>query len=249
MIDELTEKLKQLCEESAARPPLKNRRDVQAAFPLFTVNLDGALSEKLKSLIRSSVEGGLSTNEVSLVERQFAYQDFVFGVQDNWSGVARALRFPFSAGTFLKPLDQDCWPEAIDVARALLVFHPLLGTLRGRYKNVAEAAKRVVSRGFRLKVKETRFEFDDGELERATGIFESKISELGMSPFLSNIFGLMGTPWEPYEGMYMVPRDYTSWERPPSIPFSFLINLALRAPLAGQDLADPNLVWKEIIAT
>jgi hypothetical protein len=68
-----------------------------------------------------------------------------------------------------------------------------------------------------------------------------------MAPFLSNIFGLMGTPWEPYEGMYMVPRDYTSWERPPSIPFSFLINLPVRAPVAGQDLDDPNLVWKEII--
>jgi hypothetical protein len=148
MIDELTEKLKQLCEESAARLSLKNRRDVQAAFPLLTVNLEGALSEKLRSLIRSSVEGGLSTNEVFLVERQFAYQHFVLGVQDNWLGVARALRFPFSAGTFLKPLEQDCWPEAIDVARALLVLHPFLATFRGRYKNVAEAAKRIVSGGF-----------------------------------------------------------------------------------------------------
>jgi hypothetical protein len=54
MIDELTEKLKKLCEESAARLSLKNRRDVEAAFPLVYRQLTRHLADKLRSLINSS---------------------------------------------------------------------------------------------------------------------------------------------------------------------------------------------------
>ncbi|MBV8330973.1 MAG: hypothetical protein JOZ61_10975 [Verrucomicrobia bacterium] len=247
MIDELTEKLKRLCEESAVRLSLRNRKDVEAAFPMLRTDLERGLADKLRSLIKSSVDEGLSTKEIWLTERQFAYQHLVSGIQDNWSGVVRALRYPIAAGTFLRPIDQECWPEAIDVARALRALHPFLATFRGRHKNVAEAAKRVIDRGFRLKITEARFEFEAGELERVTEILQNKISALGMVPFLSNILGLMALQWEPYEGMYIVPRDYTSWDRLPSIPFTFLINLAARAAVVGQDVDDPNSIWQEII--
>lgn len=247
MIDELTEKLKRLCEESTIRLSPRNRKDVEAAFPLLRTDLERALADKLRSLIKSPIDEGLSTKEILLAERQFAYQHLVSGVQDNWLGVARALRYPIEAGTFLRSLDQECWPEAIDIARALLALHPFLASFRGRHKNVADAAKRMIDRGFRLKITEARFEFEAGELERATGILWNNISALGTVPFLSNIFELMASRWEPYEGMYMVPRDYTSWDRAASIPFTFLINLAVRPAIVGQDVDDPNSVWQEII--
>jgi hypothetical protein len=107
--------------------------------------------------------------------------------------------------------------------------------------------KRLVERSFKLRVREGSFEFYDGELERATKLIQGKLSELGAGPFLSNLFGFMSSVCAPYERMYMVPRDYTSWDRMPSIPFNFLINLAVSTPLKGQDANDPASIWTDVI--
>jgi hypothetical protein len=248
MIDHITEKLRELCEESAARFPLDNRKSVEALFGLSGFNPNGVLTDKLKSLISSPQETTLPTRQLLLVARNFAYRRAVHGEENKWFGVAQAIRFHFSPDTFLQPLENDGWPEAIDIARAILVLHPFLSTFRGRHKNVADAAKRLVERSFKLRVREGGFEFYDGELERATKLIQDKITELGAGPFLSNLFGFMSSICAPYERMYMVPRNYTSWDRMPSIPFNFLINLAVSTPLKGQDANDPASIWTDVIS-
>jgi hypothetical protein len=111
-------------------------------------------NDKLKSLISSPQETTLPTRQLLLVARNFAYRHAVEGEENKWFRPSASHTFPISPDTFLQPLENDGWPEAIDIARAILILHPFLSTFRGPHKNVADAAKRLVERSFKLRVRE-----------------------------------------------------------------------------------------------
>ena len=246
MVEEATKQLTSLYRDSCARLALPDRKSVESAFGGPGLDLNKVLSGKLKSLVHSVDETSLRSGDLLMVARNIMYRYAVYGEDSACIGVAQAIRFPFSPNEYILPLDDSRWREAIDVARAIFVLNPFLSTFRGRHANVAEAAKRLLARGIRIEAREERFEFADGELERSTTLIQSNISKLGPPSFLSNALGHIKFVSTAYGKLFVSPHNDTDWDRMPSIPFNFLINLAIGTPRVSEN-HNAEAIWKDTL--
>jgi hypothetical protein len=98
---------------------------------------------------------------------------------------------------------------------------------------VTAAGKRLHEQGYRLAVADNAYVFESGEIERATQKIRDTFAEIGAPDCLSNLFAVLKRLY-PYDfEMYLPARRYSPGLglRDASIPFGFLINLAVAAPI------------------
>lgn len=119
-----------------------------------------------------------------------------------------------------------------------------------RMANVAEAARKLTGRGYRLSVDAGRLVFGGGELERATADVVTHIRRLGHADFLHHLFGFLRQDRYAY-GQYLIARQYENGPTgSPWLPVGLLVNLAVQAPCLGvADAAghDRNEDWAEAL--
>jgi len=224
MADELTEKFRKLCEDSEKRIRLPDFKAVRLAYgqsqPSDKLNrtLLDRLLDRLETLIKSTDRTEISTHTLLIAARTFGFERMTGVSNQNWDGVLRAIRLGFHP--YFHPLDHRSWPEAIDIARAILILHPFLKSFDGRYKHVAEAAKRLRDQNVKLRAESGKFVFDDGELERATKQILNAFSMLGLSDVMEHLFAQIKSSREFWNGIYLFARDYSTSDRKPKQPIT-----------------------------
>jgi hypothetical protein len=249
MADEVTERLRKLCEDSEKRISLPDFKAVQFNYAQGQPSdkLNRVLCDRLKTLIESTDRTEISPQTLLIAARTFGFERVTAVSNQDWDGVLCAIRVQFRTDAYFHPLDHPSWPDAIDLGRALLILHPNLKRFEGRYRNIADAAKRLRDQCVKLKAESGKFVFDDGELERASQRILADLSVLGRNGVMQNLFAQIQSSCEFWNGVYLFARDYSKSDRKPSLPFGFLINIAARVSAHEQATANRDFIWKNAI--
>jgi hypothetical protein len=240
--------IRRLCEESAARRSYFGRIAIAHAFG-FTGpegQLESFLADRLRSILPASGRSGFDTHDVRAIERHFRFAAALGEPSEPWDAVLNAIWSRFPAGTMMKALPAKEWAEAIDIGRALVELN-VYRIPDWRVDAVASAALRLKESGFRLVVDAGEFAFSPGELERATALVQRCFDRLGPVGVLTNIFRILRETEIYSYGIFLPGPKYTLGPRDPSLPFGFLISLAVRAAVPQHTPERPEQEWFDAV--
>lgn len=137
---------------------------------------------------------------------------------------------------YIQPLDSKmAWKEALTIARASSVLGRFPFS-NARVKAVAEAATRMQQRGYRFTIDCGAFQIPPDEIARIVAHIKNFLRRLGC---LDSIAQIAHSAHDIYEYAYeqiLFGQRYSSGlgERPPTIPFGLLFNVAATLPINGK---------------
>jgi hypothetical protein len=165
----------------------------------------------------------------SALVRRFRFQrDFyAYHMVPEW------MLFGVNENAFRPLSEQDRWLKAIHATYALMAIPGYAPTGIGGERDtiVADAAKRMQSRSYRLAINGADFCFEDGELERCCSELDRLAKKIGGAFVVSALLRLLQHQKRFTHGRYFVGRRaqmMPSSDPGPSIPFGYLLNLSLR---------------------
>jgi hypothetical protein len=143
-------------DRSERTTPFTNRADVVAHFGSPPVgSIEDELFRQLKQLLPASTPTGCDTHDLRDIARALALEAAITGLGNHRDRAVLTLLQAFSAGTQLKKPDKAAWNQAVTLTRALVALNAFC-LPDFRHLAVAEAAKRLVARGYTVSVKHTR---------------------------------------------------------------------------------------------
>jgi hypothetical protein len=227
--------------------PIGSVQDVEQHFGRVTVGtMADVLYQQLKTIVPSNLRTGFDTHSLRAVAGAFRLDQALGAEPDNYADVLTAVVSGLSAGTELKPPHDPCWIEAATIGRALLA----LGVYQQadpRHIAVADAAARLVGKGFALKRSGVGVDWASPAIEDVTAAIVARFAKLGLIDVLSNLFGAARRSAVYALDQYLFGRRYSFEARKPSIPFGFLLNLAVKVPDQQTLSSRPDTDWREII--
>jgi hypothetical protein len=248
--DEDVGHLRGVCARSQKRLPLANREAAQAGATLLANGryLD-SIGKELKALLISDTPTSFDVGDIRKLANTLDLEQAISPVETDWGPALTAIAGCIPGGAAVRPPSDENWDRAIDIGRCLHALN-LLPQINSRLKSVSEAGKRLHDKGFAISVTENAYSFAKGEIERATSRIVELFGVLGSANVLASLFRLLQETYPVDFGLYLPGRRYTAGtgERPPSIPFGFLINLAVRAPVNGSACVDPAALWQEAVS-
>jgi len=124
-------------------------------------------------------------------------------------------------------LDTPEWVEAIALGRALALYPP--SHLPADFPHQIHAAKSLLARGYKITALYGQFQFEDGEIEKATKDSESFFNQAGLLQSLELLVTLIKNREKYAYGMFLTSRKTSNLEpASPSHPYAFIYNLILR---------------------
>jgi hypothetical protein len=249
--NENIEAIRQLCVASESRLPFRDVSDVSAAFAHETEFLPPSMqwfANRLESLIVVSEQTDIHVSNIRRAAMVFALEAAIGKPDSDWEPTLISIASCTPVDKYLLPFNDTAWERAIDIGRALAFLktfpHP-----NARVEAVAAAGRRLQAQGYRLSVGENSYNFEDGEIERATEIVRTIFAEFGSVNCLTNLFGAL-QKIHPYDFEMYLPGRISGMGfgvRDASIPFGFAINLAVAAPIPQSMPAEPQQKWKEAL--
>jgi hypothetical protein len=178
---------------SQTRLPFLDANHVSAAFADETEFLPPSMqwfAERLKELIVVSKKTDIHVSDIRKAAMVFALEAAIGKSEQDWESALVSIASCTPADKYLRPFSDGAWERAIDIGRALAVLktfpHP-----NARVDAVAVAGRRLHAQGFRLSVSENAYNFEDGEIERATAKIRAIFAEFGSVDCLANLFGAL----------------------------------------------------------
>jgi hypothetical protein len=250
-VNENAETIRQLCVASESRLPFRDVNDVSAAFAHETEFLPPSMewfAKQLESLIVVSEKTDIHVSDIRRAALVFALEAAIGKPESNWEPTLISIASCTPGDKYLLPFNDSAWERAIDIGRAL-AFLKIFPYPNARVEAVAAAGRRLHAQGFRLSVGENSYNFEDGEIERATEIIRAIFAKFGSVNCLTNLFGALKKVY-PYDFEMYLPGRIAGMGlgvRDASIPFGFAINLAVAAPIPRSMPAEPQRKWKEAL--
>jgi hypothetical protein len=251
LANENTETIRQLCVASESRLPFRDVNDVSAAFAHETEFLPPSMqwfAKRLESLIVVSEKPDIHVSDIRRAALVFALEAAIGKLESNWEPALVSIASCTPVDKYLLPLNDRAWERAIDIGRAL-AFLKTFPHANARVEAVAAAGRRLHAQGYRLSVGENSYNFEDGEIERATEGIRAIFAEFGSVFCLTNLFGALKKIY-PYDFEMYLPGRISGMGlgvRDASIPFGFAINLAVAAPIPRSLPTEPQRKWKEAL--
>jgi hypothetical protein len=242
-LDFLEPAMRKLCEESSERLRFP---DAKAVFDHFRAlntsgNLERSLSSEITSRLTSSTpnppeglerEGFLIQNaHLRHIARTFYFERVLLNASHSLDEVMDALTARLQNGIGLPPIDDPSWPAAIDMARGIVVAG---FALPKAFPDVAigKELRKLVDAGFPIQVSQGNVWMTTQEQERVASSILEAFRGVGLVASLDALLTLMKGSSVFRDGQYLFPRTYGLTERPPSVPFNLLLNIAVKsAPL------------------
>jgi hypothetical protein len=144
------ESLRSVFERSAGRHPFPDRESVEAAYrnvwPFGL--LENHIHDRLRVLLVTNETTGIDTHDLRVTEEAFECLAAISNDRGP-SAELNAILSGLPAGTQLRPITKEFWDEAADLGRALVRLKTYQSP-NARISSVAQAAKRLASRGYRL---------------------------------------------------------------------------------------------------
>jgi len=231
--------------------PFRDVNDVSAAFADETEFLPPSMqwfATRLESLIVVSETTNIHVSDIRRAALVFALEAAIEKPESDWETTLISIASCTPGGKHLRPFKESAWERAIDIGRAL-AFLKTFPNANARVEAVAGAGRRLTAHGFRLSVGENSYNFEDGEIERATEKIRAIFAEFGPVNCLTNLFSALKKQY-PYDFEMYLPGRISGMGlgvRDASIPFGFAINLAVAAPIPRSMPAEPQRKWKEAL--
>lgn len=248
--DEDVNLIRNVCAQSQERLPLVNREAAEvSATRLSNGPYLNTIAEQLKILLISDTPTMYDVGDIRKFGNTLDLEQAISPNATDWGDALTAIAGCIPGGTAIRPPSDENWHKAIDIGRSLNSLN-LLPQSNARLKSVKEAGKRLREKGYGIFVKENAYAFREGELERATDRIVELFSELGAFDVLSNLFRICKEHYPLDFAQYLIGRHYAlgTGERPPSIPFGFLLNLAIKVPLNGASSTKSQALGEEAFA-
>ena len=132
--------------------------------------------------------------------------------------------------------DTEVWRTAIGLCSDLYILGDVSGaeqipieTLRPREVNVGRAALFLRERGATVSIREAQVRLSEDDSRRIAGEILGAIEKLGGFQFASAVFSMLAYDTTQKRYHLAPPTSTTTEYRPPSIPFGYLLHLAVRA--------------------
>jgi hypothetical protein len=193
LANENTQTIRQLCLASESRLPFRDVDDVSAAFANETEFLPPSIqwfAKRLESLIVVSEKTDIHVSDIRRAALVFALEAAIEKPGSNWEPTLISIASCTPNDKYLLPFNHSAWERAIDIGRALAFLkafpHP-----NARVEAVAAAGRRLHAQGYRLSVSENSYNFEDGDIERATEKIRAIFAEFGSVNCLTNLFGAL----------------------------------------------------------
>lgn len=247
--DEDVEHIRNACIQSQKRFPLDTLEAAELAVSsLANGPYLNAIAEQLNNLLVSETPTSYDIGDIRKIGNTLKLEQAINPKQTNWGEVLTAIAGRIQAGKSIRLPSDENWQKAIDIGRCLFLLN-FLPNSNSRLKSVMEAGQRLHERGYSIYVKENEYAFKEGELERATERIVKLFTKLGSFDVLSNLFRICREKYPKEFEQYLFGRLYApgTGERPPSIPFGYLINLAVKVPLNGIPCSNPQDLWNEAL--
>jgi hypothetical protein len=236
---------------SESRLPFRDVNDVSAAFAHETAFLPPSMqwfAKRIESLIVVSEKTDVHASDIRRAAQVFALEAAIEKADSNWEPTLISIASCTPVDKHLLPFNDSAWERAIDIGRAL-AFLKIFPYPNARVEAVAAAGRRLHAQGFRLSVGENSYNFEDGEIERATENVRAIFAEFGSLNCLINLFGALKKIY-PYDFEMYLPGRTSGMGlgvRDASIPFGFVINLAVAAPTPRSTPTEPQRKWKDAL--
>ncbi len=247
--DEDVGRLRDVCARSQKRLPLADREAaVDSATRLAGGPYLDSIGKELKTLLISDTPTLFDVGDLRKIANTFDLEQAISPVEAGWGAALTAIAGCIPVGSAVRSPSHENWEKAIDIGRCLSALN-LLPQFNSRLKSVGEAGRHLRDKGYTISVKENAYTFAEGELERATNRIVEIFTALGSANVLVNLFRLLEKVHPVDSGLYLPGRRYApgTGERPPSVPFGFLVNLAVKAPINGRVCAQPEALWQEAV--
>jgi hypothetical protein len=207
-----------------------------------------ASSDKISRSKVLKLQSGLIYRHVLLGEDSVEYLKVLKVIQDSCRQ---------NGNYFPSFTDTERWKKAIINCKNFNAFsdtHAILfGNLRDDYPkdyDIATSIKRLVERGCEIEIKDSDIYIKSG-LETVVDELNNKIKTLGGLGIIRTIFYLFHQEKkysEKFERYYITRQaSGLSYDQQPQVPFSYLLNLALKYPYENPEVKNPQALYNEIL--
>jgi hypothetical protein len=227
--------------------PFASKADVIAHFGTPAVGtLEDELFGRLTNILPSAKRTGFDTHDLRDIARAFTLEAAVSGSNPQRGETILVLLQGIGAGSQLKKLNSPLWYQVVTIGRALVALN-IFRLPDYRHRAVAEAAERLIGRGFKVSVKHTRPWMSHRDMKRATVYIQKIFAEIGTMNVLENLCSAMRGLHVYGFDQYLIGRRYSPTGHDPSFPFGFLVNLAVKAPDHPPQHPDPANGWRDAL--
>ena len=208
--------------------------------------LTDALYDRLRSMLKAEVPTGFDTHDLRSLAGAFALERAIRVSNQSNDDIIAAILPCLPAGTELKSLTDACWIDVATVGRALVTLD-VYRRADQRHEAVAAAAARLVGRGFKLTLANGRVDRTGPAIAEITAAVSDRLERLALTDVLANLLGAARRVGIYDFDQYLLGRRYRQGPREPSIPFGFLLNLAVRVPDRPSTSDNTDVDWREAI--
>ncbi len=243
----MVRQLREAFDRSERDYPFSNGAEVAAHFGTPAVGtLQDELIDQIAEILPSPSPTGFDTHDLRDIARAFAIDNTISGSGRKWEEAILALLQAVGAGSELKRPDNPVWDQATTIARGLVALNVFVQPDH-RNRAISQAAKRLIARGYRISVKRARPWMAHKDMQRATAQVQRAFSRLGIINVLDNLCASMRNLDLYHFDQYLTGRSYSPVGHDPSLPFGYLVNLAVRAPDVLPQHSDPGTAWRDAL--
>ncbi|HEV2630508.1 MAG TPA: hypothetical protein VGV41_17915 [Pseudolabrys sp.] len=245
--DALVSQIRSAFDKSEQCIVFTNRADVVAHFGApQSGRLEDELFRRISAILPSAKPSDFDTHDLRDIAKVFTLEDALAGSRRRRDAAILLLLQPLGAGSQLKRPNHSSWEQAATLGRALVALDAFY-VPNPRHRVVAEAARRLAGRGYKVSVKHTRPWISHRELKRATAYIQKIFNQLGIQKVLGNLCSEMRLRHVYDFDQYLTGRRYSPTGHDASFPFGYLVNLAVKTPDVGPHHSDPTHAWRDAL--
>lgn len=227
---------------------LRTRQDVEDRFDVPAIgSLRDALYDRLRGILAMHSHTGFDTHDLRAIAGAFSVEHAIEATDEDRAAPLLLILACTQAGAQLPKPQNTIWQDAVTIGRALFVIDAYFRR-DPRHEEVAAAAGRLHRGGYKVSLKYGRPWMAHSELVKVTSAIGKLLSKLGMANVLGNIASQMRADDSYHFDQYLTGRRYSPSGRLPSLPYGFLVNLAVTLPDSAVEASDPALNWANAVA-
>jgi Holliday junction resolvase-like predicted endonuclease len=242
------EQLRGLLDTSEATVPLQSRADVENYFPAPELGtLVTAIGEELRTLLYGESDAGFGYTDVRRAIHQYRLEQALGTNATDFDFVLDKIAGYFHSGKHLIPLSDPAWPRIVLLGRALWRLEPHR-SVYNRELNVTNAIKRLVAKGYDLRLNDGRIDRESPGLKKGTADVYALLAKVGLVRAVTMLFNAAQNivPYN-FEQFLFGRTSGQPWQmRDAMPPWGYLLNVLVQLPDAPSQ-PDAGAAWDEAI--
>jgi hypothetical protein len=230
---QLCDQFRALVDRSIAQSPSLDASAIEARYGKQFADVQPGqrytvLSKAIGEALKSPNQTGLTFQQFKNVRKALKFQSIWGLAVDPYVDLAHVIQ-DSARYDFVRPFSEEAaWLNAIMAARSYTAIQGALPDIDLRAAAVTDAAKRLITEGYRVQVKDDRLQLDDREFDRLCSDIEADVRLIGGGVVLIQIFNFLRASKQHEFERYIPGRTFDRKPRLPSLPVGYLLNLGVK---------------------